>query len=142
VVAVGDVAAWWSCRYRSHIRNEHWDDAAVGPAVAVAALLTAGGADSALAIKPHDPVPYFWSDQFGHRLQYVGQHDPASTPIWREPGDGKGWSAAWLDTSGLLTAALTVDRPRDLLAARRAITAGATPDPVRLADPTVALTDA
>jgi 3-phenylpropionate/trans-cinnamate dioxygenase ferredoxin reductase subunit len=37
---------------------------------------------------------------------------------------------------------LTVDRPRDLLQARRLIAAGAEVDPARLADPAIPLKDA
>lgn len=135
IVAVGDAAAWWSRRYARRLFVEHWDDAAVGPAVAAATLL----GDTAT---PHDPVPYFWSDQFDHKIQYVGHHDPATSPIWREPADGKGWSAAWLDAEGRFAAVVAVDRPSELLSARRAITAGSTPDPVRLADPTVPIHEA
>jgi NADPH-dependent 2,4-dienoyl-CoA reductase/sulfur reductase-like enzyme len=148
VVAVGDVAAWWSRRYATRMRTEHWDDAAVAPAVAAGTLLSPPARESMSAtdieadVSVHDPVPYFWSDQFGHKLQYVGQHDPADAPIWREPPDGKGWSAAWLDSRGRLAAVVSADRPREMLAARRALTAGATPDPARLADASVSLTDA
>lgn len=147
VVAVGDAAAWWSRRYGTRMRVEHWDDAAAGPAVAARSLLAArdtgsdGGTGSGSGAV-HDPVPYFWSDQFGHKVRYVGHHDPAGSPVWREPADGRGWSAAWLDTQGRLTAVLTVDRPRELPAARRALAAGAAPDPSRLADPSVPLTHA
>jgi hypothetical protein len=40
------------------------EDASAGPAVAVASLLAEGDTGPA-----YDPVPYFWSDQFGHKLQ-------------------------------------------------------------------------
>ncbi len=141
VVAVGDIAAWWSRRYQTRMRTEHWDDAAVGPATAAATLLAGMAPEPPPEAPIHDPVPYFWSDQFGHKLQYVGHHDPTATPIWREPADGKGWSAAWLDASGRLAAVLAADRPRELLSARRAISLGVVPDPAKLADPTVAFTD-
>ena len=39
VVAVGDVAAWWSRRWQKRMRIAHWDDAVSGPATAVAAHL-------------------------------------------------------------------------------------------------------
>ena len=131
VVAAGDCAAWWSRRFGTRLRVEHWDDALHAPTTAVATLL--GGA------AVHDPVPYFWSDQLGHRLQYAGHHDGADTVVLREAGDS--WSACWL-LAGRLVAVLAVDRPRDLLQGRRRIEAGATPDPVRLADPAVPIKDA
>ena len=55
--------------------------------------------------------------------------------MWRE--DGERWAAFWL-AGDRLVAALTVDRPRDLVQARRLMERGATVDADRLADPAVA----
>jgi hypothetical protein len=69
-------------------------------------------------------VPYFWSDQFGHKLQYVGAHGPDDRPL--EAPDGRpGRTVTWIDPAGAITAVLTVDRPRDAAAARRAVAEGA-----------------
>jgi NADPH-dependent 2,4-dienoyl-CoA reductase/sulfur reductase-like enzyme len=65
VVAVGDCAASWSVSAERHVRIEHWTHALQQPATAVATLL--GGAGAAPA-----PVPYFWSDQYGARIQFAG----------------------------------------------------------------------
>lgn len=139
VVALGDAVARWSPRYASYLRVEHWDDAATAPAVAAATLLADGeGVDH---LPTHDPVPYFWSDQFGHKLQYVGRHDTGTAPVFRVPDDGRGWSAAWLDGGGRLTAVLAVDRPREALAARRLLDRGHAPAPGRLGDPAIPLAE-
>ncbi len=131
VVAVGDCAAWWSRRYGARLRVEHWDDALHAPTVAVATLLGQPAV--------HDPVPYFWSDQLGHRMQFAGHRDGADHVVRRgEPGSPEGWSAFWL-AGGVLRAALVVDRPRDFGAARKLLDAGVAPDPALLADPGVAL---
>lgn len=64
VVAVGDVA-----RYRGQ-RFEHWTTALEQPATAVRNLLagrTAAGFDA---------VPYFWSEQYGVRIQFAGRARP------------------------------------------------------------------
>jgi 3-phenylpropionate/trans-cinnamate dioxygenase ferredoxin reductase subunit len=119
VAAVGDVAVWPSARFDRLMRVEHWENAALGPAVAVAGLL--GGDTGGPA---YDPVPYFWSDQFGHKLQYVGAHDDQDRVLLRRPSDAAWWAALWLDPAGRLTAALTVDRPREMVAARRVIEDG------------------
>src|SRR5882672_9937284 len=66
VFAVGDCAAYYSERYGKHIRVEHWDNALRGPQT-VADNVLGGSAE-------HDPVPYFWSEQFGRMVQYVGRH--------------------------------------------------------------------
>jgi 3-phenylpropionate/trans-cinnamate dioxygenase ferredoxin reductase subunit len=133
VVAAGDCTAWRSRRFGTRLHVEHWDDALHAPTVAVATLL---GREAV-----HDPVPYFWSEQLGHRVQFAGYHRQADEVVHRgEPGGPDGWSVCWL-TEGRLDAVLAVDRPRDLAQGRRLVAAAAHPDPNRLADPTVALKD-
>jgi NADPH-dependent 2,4-dienoyl-CoA reductase/sulfur reductase-like enzyme len=65
VVAVGDCAATWSVPAERHVRIEHWTNALEQPATAVATLLGTGE-------PAPTPVPYFWSDQYGARLQFAG----------------------------------------------------------------------
>ena len=132
VFAVGDCAAFWSARYGRRLRFEHWDVALHAPRVAAANVL--GGSDG------YDPVPYFWSEQFGRMVQYVGYHGDADRMVWRgDPGDER-WAVAWL-AGDRLVALLTVGIPRDLQQGRRVIEAGAPVDPVRLADPAVRMRD-
>ncbi|WP_370070662.1 NAD(P)/FAD-dependent oxidoreductase [Mycobacterium sp. MAA66] len=112
VYAVGDAAAWWSRRYDRRLNVQHWDDAYCAPAVVAAGIYH--GADSQLI---HDPVPYFWSDQFGHRIEYVGHHDGSDTVTIDEDHE-KGWTAQWFDGSGRVTAALSVDQSKFIAATR------------------------
>ncbi|WP_028984574.1 FAD-dependent oxidoreductase [Sporichthya polymorpha] len=137
IVAVGDCAAWWSRRYQARMRVEHWDDASAAPAVAVAALLAPGLGE----VEPHDPVPYFWSDQLGHKLQYVGRHTDQDRLLFREREDGS-WTALWLGDDDTLSAALIADLPRENVQAQMAILGGSVLDPHLLADPAVPLTKA
>jgi NADPH-dependent 2,4-dienoyl-CoA reductase/sulfur reductase-like enzyme len=65
VVAVGDCAAAWSASAERHVRIEHWTNALEQPATAVGTLLGAEG-------PAPTAVPYFWSDQYGTRLQFAG----------------------------------------------------------------------
>ncbi|CCQ14897.1 putative oxidoreductase [Rhodococcus sp. AW25M09] len=128
VFAVGDVAVRWSPRTNDHLLAEHWDDARTGPDAIARTLV----GDAPVA---HDPVPYFWSDQFGHKLQYVGHHSAEDHPVIRNGDDGK-WAVAWLDETGLLTAHLSIDTPKLMIGARAAIAGGVRPDPVALQDMT------
>ncbi|MDR7303923.1 NAD(P)/FAD-dependent oxidoreductase [Haloactinomyces albus] len=123
VHALGDVAARWSPRWNARLRVEHWDDARAA-AETVAGTVLAGPSEE---LPVHDPVPYFWSDQFGHKLQYVGHHTPTDTVLVRGD-DTEKWAAAWLDTDGKLTAHLSIDQPRRMIEARKAIDAGTVPD--------------
>jgi 3-phenylpropionate/trans-cinnamate dioxygenase ferredoxin reductase component len=140
VFAVGDCAAFWSRRFGRRLRFEHWDVALHAPEVVAANLL---GGDEA-----YDPVPYFWSEQFGRMVQYAGYHGDATALLWRglAAGDGGGsagqakWAACWL-AGDRLVAILTVDSPRDLTQARRLIADAVPVDPTRLADPTIPVRD-
>ncbi|MBM7365846.1 FAD-dependent oxidoreductase [Gordonia hydrophobica] len=113
IVAVGDVAQRWSPRAGRHVVTEHWDDAGGAAATAAAALL--GDAS------PYDPVPYFWSDQFGHKIQYVGSHGPDDTVAVTLSDHGVLDTVTWTSPDGALSAWLGVDRPRDLVPARMAV---------------------
>jgi len=133
VYGVGDCAAFESLRFGRRLRFEHWDVALHAPEVVAANVL----GDDAV----YDPVPYFWSEQFGRMVQYQGYHGDAERLVWRgDPGE-PAWAACWL-AAGRLVAILTVNRPRDLQQGRRVI---ASADPVnadRLADPAVPVQDA
>jgi 3-phenylpropionate/trans-cinnamate dioxygenase ferredoxin reductase subunit len=133
VFAAGDCASFWSARYQRQLRFEHWDVALHAPEV-VAANMLGGSTD-------YDPVPYFWSEQFGRMVQYVGFHGGADRVVWRgKPAEPK-WAVCWL-AGERLVAALTVGLPRDLLQARRLIEAGGLVDPAKLTDPGTAVRDA
>jgi NADPH-dependent 2,4-dienoyl-CoA reductase/sulfur reductase-like enzyme len=137
VFAVGDVAAYRSLRYGGrHIRVEHWDNALRGPEALVPNVLAGVGA------AVHDPVPYFWSEQFGRMVQYVGRHAPRDRLVLRGDLSASSWSVCWLDAHARLTAVLAVGRPRDLAQGRRLLTAGAVLDAARVADAGGALTSA
>ncbi len=130
VYAVGDCAAFMSRRFGRRLRFEHWDVALHAPEV-VAANILGGQAE-------YDPVPYFWSEQFGRMVQYVGHHADAASIVWRgDPAQAAAWSVCWLSADRRLVATLTVDRPRDLLQARRVIADAVVLDPTRLSDPAV-----
>jgi len=128
VYAVGDCAAFESRRFGRRLRVEHWDVALHMPEVAAANV--AGGDEA------YDPVPYFWSEQFGRMMQYVGHHGGADHLVWRGDPAEPAWAAGWL-ADGRLVAMLTVGRPRDMLQARRLIDSGVPVDVSRLSDPAV-----
>ncbi|MFJ6099877.1 NAD(P)/FAD-dependent oxidoreductase [Streptomyces sp. NPDC092359] len=132
VYAVGDCASFPSARYGERLLVHHWDNALQGPR-AVASAIT--GTDRA----PYDPVPYFWSEQFGRFVQYAGHHAHADALVRRgDPAADDAWSVLWL-RAGVPVALLAVGRPRDLAQGRRLIETGTPVDPVRAADPSVPL---
>jgi NADPH-dependent 2,4-dienoyl-CoA reductase/sulfur reductase-like enzyme len=130
VYAVGDCASFPSARYGERMLIHHWDNAVQGPRTAAANLL---GGDVA-----YDPVPYFWSEQFGRFVQYAGHHDGADVMLVRGDPSSPAWSVVWL-REGRLVAVLAVGRPRDMAQARKLIAASAELDPAMAADPAVPL---
>jgi 3-phenylpropionate/trans-cinnamate dioxygenase ferredoxin reductase subunit len=88
---------------------------------------------------PYRALPWFWSDQFDVKLQIAGLSAGYDRLIVR--GDlqtGRSFCAAYL-RDGQLIALDAVNRPRDFMAAKRAIVAGCRPDPDALADESVEL---
>ncbi|KUM90124.1 oxidoreductase [Streptomyces pseudovenezuelae] len=127
VHAVGDCASFPSGRYGERLLVHHWDNALQGPRTVAADIL---GETPTV----YDPVPYFWSEQFGRFVQYAGHHASADTTLWRGEPSGPAWSVCWLRENRLV-ALLAVGRPRDLAQGRRLIEAGAEMDPELLVDP-------
>jgi len=124
IVAAGDLARW---TWRHHgeeelVRIEHWEVASQ-MGVAAAKSLLAGRAGAA----PFDPVPYFWSDQYGLRIQVLGHPSPddeVAVVDGRLDADDAKFVAIY-GREGRLTAALAVSRPRQLMAFRPLLAAGA-----------------
>ncbi|WLW55725.1 NAD(P)/FAD-dependent oxidoreductase [Streptomyces sp. YU58] len=131
VYAVGDCASFPSGRYGERLLVHHWDNALQGPRT-VAANIIGEAVGTAPAV--YDPVPYFWSEQFGRFVQYAGHHAFADTTLWRGEPTGPAWTVCWLRENRLV-ALLAVGRPRDLAQGRRLIEAGTPMDPALLTDP-------
>ncbi len=105
VVAVGDCTATWSAAAERHVRTEHWTHALEQPSTAVATLL--GSTEPAPA-----PVPYFWSDQYGARIQFAGTRRIGDAPRVVEGSTADGSFLALYERDGQPVAVLGVDQPR------------------------------
>jgi 3-phenylpropionate/trans-cinnamate dioxygenase ferredoxin reductase subunit len=112
IYACGDVASSWRPSLGRRLRMEHWTSAA-GQAAAVARTIL--GEESV-----HDDVPFFWSDQFGLRLQYVGFASEWESIEVEDDGDT--FSVRYLDQEERLLAALVANRPGEIAALRRELT--------------------
>ncbi|MEV4948332.1 FAD/NAD(P)-binding oxidoreductase [Streptomyces sp. NPDC053755] len=131
VYAVGDCASFPSARYGERLLVHHWDNALQGPRTVAADII--GETPDV-----YDPVPYFWSEQFGRFVQYAGHHTTTDALVRRGDSAGASWSVLWL-REGVLVALLAVGRPRDLAQGRKLIEAAARIDPERATDPSVPL---
>ncbi|MGW6568313.1 NAD(P)/FAD-dependent oxidoreductase [Streptomyces sp. NPDC054975] len=131
VYAVGDCASFPSARYGARLLVHHWDNALQGPRTVASDIIGE-------TPQVYDPVPYFWSEQFGRFVQYAGHHAGAAELVRRGDPADPSWSVLWL-RDGALVALLAVGRPRDLAQGRKLIESGAPLDPERAADPTIPL---
>lgn len=110
VYALGDLASWHNPRYGEQMRVEHWTNTVQQSTTVARNIVASLAGNDPVA---YDGIPYFWSDQYGHRLQLVGRasmdapefvHDPPDRPammaLYRD-GDRLGGAFA-IDTVGPL----------------------------------------
>jgi 3-phenylpropionate/trans-cinnamate dioxygenase ferredoxin reductase component len=93
--------------------TQHWDAAVRQAQAAARAML---GLDA-----PPPALPSFWSDQYGLRIQYVGDASRADSVSWDGSPDARDFTAVY-SREGRPVAGLVVDRPRELPKLRRLIT--------------------
>ncbi|MET7512262.1 FAD-dependent oxidoreductase [Streptomyces sp. NPDC005480] len=112
VVAVGDVARVGGAR------AEHWTSATAQPRVAVRNLL------AGRTLETVRPLPYFWSDQYGSRIQFAGRRKDGDLVRVVEGAVEDGSFLALYERAGETTAALAVNRPRPFTRVRRELARG------------------
>ncbi|MFF5987785.1 NAD(P)/FAD-dependent oxidoreductase [Prauserella flavalba] len=102
VVAVGDVAG-----------GEHWTTASEQPRVAVRNLLAGA------TVEHHTRPGYFWSDQYGTRIQFAGTAgDGAEVRVVDGDTEERSFVATY-HRDGVLTGVLAMNRPRPFLRLRK-----------------------
>ncbi|MFE1036728.1 NAD(P)/FAD-dependent oxidoreductase [Streptomyces sp. NPDC058807] len=118
VVAVGDCAAWYDPRAGTHRRIEHWSGARERADAAVAALLSWG------AKEPGVPrPPYFWSDQYGVKIQFAGHAARADSVTIAEGSPQDRDVLAVYRRAGRPVAVLGMNRPRQFMRWRKQLAA-------------------
>jgi len=116
IVAAGDVARWHNPLFDTDMRLEHWTNAAEGGIAAARALLAR--ADKA---EPFAPVPYFWSDQYKTKIQFVGHvHHSDDVRVVDGSVEDRKFLALY-EHAGRLVGALGFTRPKLVLQCRRLI---------------------
>lgn len=119
VYAAGDVANWMNPMFGVRQRMENWTAAAEQGAAAARNALDPENA------KPYGTVPYFWSDWYGSRIQFVGvpECDEVLLVDGDIDGDGDGsgrWTALYR-RGDRLVGALTVNGQTVIMKYRRMI---------------------
>jgi 3-phenylpropionate/trans-cinnamate dioxygenase ferredoxin reductase component len=136
VYAAGDVAAQHREGQRAGaaggaVRVEHHDSALRQGRAAARNMLGLG--------EPFTDVHWFWSDQYEHTIQSAGSHDAADGGyVLRGSLGDRSFSAFWLD-GDRIRSVVSLNRPRDVIDARRLIGAGQRVTAGQLTDDTLPL---
>jgi 3-phenylpropionate/trans-cinnamate dioxygenase ferredoxin reductase subunit len=104
IYAAGDVANHYHPVFERRIRVEHWQNALKQGPAAARAMLGKG--------EPYDEVPWFWSDQYEHNLQYAGFHTEWDELVVRGSMDERNFVAFYRKDERVL-AAVAINRGKD-----------------------------
>jgi 3-phenylpropionate/trans-cinnamate dioxygenase ferredoxin reductase subunit len=124
IYAIGDAAKSRVERYDRHLRLESWENAQ-WQGTRLAKKLTGEPV-------PALPVPWFWSDQYGYNIQLLGIKYEG-TPIIRAYANDE-WIRCYCTPSGVVTAAIAVNRGKDMRTIRRMIDSAVPIDKALLAN--------
>ncbi|PYE19322.1 3-phenylpropionate/trans-cinnamate dioxygenase ferredoxin reductase subunit [Williamsia limnetica] len=131
VVAIGDAAVFpHPLRTGGRTRLESVQNADEQATIAANTLLG--------NLVPYTSAPWFWSDQFGFKLQMVGAPKVVDLEVVRGSPDGDDLSVL-LYSSGRIVGGEFVNCPADFVAVRKAIGAGTHLPPEMACDPGVPL---
>lgn len=130
VLAIGDCARYPSKLYDRLLRIESVPNALEHARTAAATICGQQ--------RPHDPVPWFWSDQYELKLQMVGLSEGYDRLVLRGDPARRSFTAFYL-RQGQMIAADTVNRPQEFMQSKRLVAQGARLDPEALADDAIPL---
>ena len=123
IYAAGDICRWLNNLYDQEMRVEHWTTASEQGAAAASNLLAVSRGEQP---KPYAAVPFFWSDQFTARIQFLGRAngDEIAHVVVGSPEERS--FVALYEKDGYLKAALGVSRPKQLMPFRKLLAERAT----------------
>jgi NADPH-dependent 2,4-dienoyl-CoA reductase/sulfur reductase-like enzyme len=110
VAAIGDVARfmWTSTVGTELVRIEHWQ-VANDHATHLAHFWTTGQSQS------HLLVPYFWSDQYGKKIQMLGHAKPTDDVVMVSGSVDEAKWVALFSRDGIVTGVVALSHPRALM---------------------------
>lgn len=114
IYAIGDVANWFDLSGRRSRRVGHWTNAVDQ------ATVVANNINHPDQLREYRAAPYFWSDQYGRKIQMVGHTEPTdSIDVHEYEVSGRRCWAAVFSRRRQLTAAVTIGWPRAMAVLRR-----------------------
>ncbi|MPY55914.1 NAD(P)/FAD-dependent oxidoreductase [Streptomyces spongiae] len=132
IVAAGDCTRQWNGFLGRLVRLESVQNATDQARIAARTLCG----------KPTErfAAPWFWSDQYDHKLQMAGVPQAGDTAVVRGDASSGSFSVVYL-RDGTLTALHAVNRPREFTAGRQLVTARAAMTPAEAASEDIPLSD-
>jgi NADPH-dependent 2,4-dienoyl-CoA reductase/sulfur reductase-like enzyme len=125
IVAAGDVARWPNPLFDEEMRVEHWTNAAEQGALAASNLLAVAAGRPA---EVYAPVPFFWSDQYDRRVQFLGRASAEDEVRIVSGSVEERRFLALYGREGRLRGALGLNSPKLVMPYRRLLAARATWD--------------
>jgi NADPH-dependent 2,4-dienoyl-CoA reductase/sulfur reductase-like enzyme len=120
VYAAGDLVRWPNELYGEEMRVEHWSNANEQGALAAQNLVAVRRGESP---KPYAAVPFFWSDQYDRRIQFLGRAG-SDDDVTVELGsvDERSFVALY-HRDGLVRGVLGMNQPRAVMSLRKLLEA-------------------
>lgn len=133
IFAAGDVAVSPNSWMGRNGRLESWQNA---QEQGIAAALSAMG-----RAVVHDPMPWFWSDQFGVNLQIQGVVCDADSVVTRDAAEAPGEVRIihFYLRAGQLRGVVGLNAAKDVRISKKLIASRVSPDPVRLSNASIPL---
>jgi 3-phenylpropionate/trans-cinnamate dioxygenase ferredoxin reductase subunit len=134
IVAAGDCTNHYNPIYQRRLRLESVQNATDQAKTAANTLCG--------KLESYHALPWFWSDQYDLKLQIAGLSQGFDRVVLRgSSAQGRSFAAFYFSGDRLL-AVDAVNRPKEFMAVRRALVAGQSADPAKLADETIEIQEA
>ncbi|GAB3378739.1 FAD-dependent oxidoreductase [Spongiibacter taiwanensis] len=133
IVAAGDCTQHYNPIYQTHLRLESVQNATDQAKIAAKSLCG----------KPlvYNALPWFWSDQYDLKLQIAGLSQGFDQVVVRGDTESGRSFAAFYYKAGRLIAVDAVNRPKEFMMTKRALTEGKNADPALVRDESVDVKD-
>jgi 3-phenylpropionate/trans-cinnamate dioxygenase ferredoxin reductase subunit len=125
ILAIGDCTSHPNVFYGKRLRLESVQNALEQARTAAATIVG--------QVKPYNPVPWFWSDQYELKLQMVGLSQGHDRTVIRGSMPDNSFAVFYLHGSQII-AVDAVNRPQDFLLAKRLVAARVKAEPEQLSD--------
>lgn len=122
VYAAGDIVRWPNAQFGGEeMRVEHWTNASEQGLMAAQNLLAVARGD---APEPYSAVPFFWSEQYGTRIQFLGRAAGDDEVVVVAGSIDERKFLALYGSQGRLRGALGLAMPRQLMQCRKLLLDG------------------